>query len=83
LSGTASAVLSAAHVHPQNQPGADEHVGTVLKLSNRMLADVVAALDQIKQINKMVHILSMHARVEAARAGHAMPGGASRWWRRS
>jgi len=74
LSGPASAVLSAAHAHPQNQPGADEHVGTVLKLSNRMLADVVAALDQIKQINKMVHILSMNARVEAARAGHAGRG---------
>ncbi len=52
----------------------EEHIQTVIDLSKQMLDDVVAALDRIKQINRTIHILSMNARVEAARAGDAGRG---------
>jgi hypothetical protein len=53
---------------------AEEHIRAVIGLSKQMLTDVVTALDRIKQINRTIHILSMNARVEAARAGDAGRG---------
>lgn len=59
---------------PVQHASAEEHIQTVIALSQQMLSDVVAALDRIKQINRTIHILSMNARVEAARAGDAGRG---------
>lgn len=52
----------------------DAHIRAVIGLSQNMLTDVVQALERINDINKTIHILSMNARVEAARAGDAGRG---------
>lgn len=58
---------------PQNA-SAEEHAQSMVGLSQRMLKEVVEALDKIRRINRTIHILSMNARVEAARAGEAGRG---------
>jgi len=59
---------------PRAQVSPEEHIRSVIGLSKRMLADVVHALERIHGINRTIHILSMNARVEAARAGDAGRG---------
>ncbi len=53
---------------------AEEHAQSMIGLSQRMLKEVVEALDRIRRVNRTIHILSMNARVEAARAGEAGRG---------
>lgn len=65
---------SIAAVERPTDSNASDHVQTVIDLSHRMLSDVVEALDRIKQINQTIHVLSMNARVEAARAGDSGRG---------
>lgn len=52
----------------------DTHIRSVINLSRNMLTEVVQALERINDINRTIHILSMNARVEAARAGDAGRG---------
>jgi methyl-accepting chemotaxis protein len=47
---------------------------SVVDLSRKMLANVMETAGQITQINRETRILSMNARVEAARAGAAGAG---------
>lgn len=53
---------------------AESGTGRLVELSRSMLTDVTQALQEINDINRTVHILSMNARVEAARAGDAGRG---------
>lgn len=64
---------------PATRPGTDPAdtdamTGRIAELSRTMLEDVRLALQDIDSINRTVHILSMNARVEAARAGTAGAG---------
>lgn len=52
----------------------DALTGRMAELSKTMLTDVRKALDDIDKINRTIHILSINARVEAARAGTAGAG---------
>lgn len=47
----------------------ETRIGSVVDLSRRMLGEVVTVAEQIADINRATHILSMNARVEAVRAG--------------
>ena len=52
----------------------DNPFTTVLDLSQSMLRDVVGALGRIQRVNQTIHLLSLNARVEAARAAEAGRG---------
>src|SRR4051794_24591845 len=47
----------------------DVHLQSVVGLSRKMMANVIDTAGQITQFNRATRILSMNARVEAARAG--------------
>ena len=47
----------------------DVHLQSVVDLSRKMMSNVIETAEQITQINRATRILSMNARVEAARAG--------------
>jgi hypothetical protein len=49
----------------------DQHIESVVGLSRRMLSDVLQSVDRISGVNRATHVLSMNARIEAARAGNA------------
>jgi hypothetical protein len=49
----------------------DQHIESVVDLSRRMLSDVLQSVDHISGVNRATHVLSMNARIEAARAGSA------------
>ena len=53
----------------QDDASFDVHLQSVVDLSRKMLANVIDTAEQITQINRATRILSMNARVEAARAG--------------
>lgn len=52
----------------------EEMVARVVGLSQAMRAHVVGAVDRMQEINRGIHLLSMNARIEAARAGAAGAG---------
>jgi len=52
----------------------EDLIGAVGRLSREMRAHVVDAVDRMSEINRSVHLLSMNARVEAARAGASGAG---------
>lgn len=52
----------------------EELVSRVVCLSQAMRAHVVGAVDRMQEINRGIHLLSMNARIEAARAGAAGAG---------
>ncbi len=52
----------------------EELVSRVVGLSQAMRAHVVGAVDRMQEINRGIHLLSMNARIEAARAGAAGAG---------
>ena len=47
----------------------DNQIESVVSLSRQMLSDVLRSADHISDVNRVTHVLSMNARVEAARAG--------------
>jgi hypothetical protein len=52
----------------------EELIARVVGLSQEMRAHVVGAVDRMQDINRGIHLLSMNARIEAARAGAAGAG---------
>lgn len=52
----------------------EELIARVVGLSQDMRAHVVGAVDRMQDINRGIHLLSMNARIEAARAGAAGAG---------
>jgi Methyl-accepting chemotaxis protein (MCP) signalling domain len=52
----------------------DHHIDSVVSLSRLMLNDVLESVQHISNINRATRILSMNARIEAARAGTAGVG---------
>lgn len=52
----------------------EELIARVVGLSQEMRAHVVSAVDRMQDINRGIHLLSMNARIEAARAGAAGAG---------
>lgn len=54
---------------PAGQDDSSFDIDLLVDLSRKMLANVVDTAEQITQINRETRILSMNARVEAARAG--------------
>lgn len=52
----------------------DNHIESIVALSKRMQADVLTSVGHISDLNRATHILSMNARIEAARAGDAGAG---------
>lgn len=55
-------------------PSTEELIARVVALSQGMRAHVVGAIDRMQEINRGIHLLSMNARIEAARAGAAGAG---------
>lgn len=76
MSQFAASLRSSTVNPPAAMPQVDTDVLTsrMVGLSEIMLTDVKQALDDIDTINRTVHILSMNARIEAARAGRAGAG---------
>lgn len=64
--------MTPAAVTPETD--VDSMTARMAELSHTMLSDVRKALQEIDDINRTVHILSLNARVEAARAGRAGAG---------
>ncbi|MFT3907644.1 MAG: methyl-accepting chemotaxis protein [Steroidobacteraceae bacterium] len=54
-----------------NEASVDHHVEAVISLSRRMLDDVLESVSHISAVNRASQMLSMNARIEAARAGNA------------
>lgn len=52
----------------------DHHIESVVSLSRRMLDDVLKSVQHISDVNRATGVLSMNARIEAARAGSAGVG---------
>ncbi|MET0291966.1 MAG: cache domain-containing protein [Steroidobacteraceae bacterium] len=52
----------------------EERINGIVELSRRMLGEVATVAQRIADINRATHVLSMNARVEAARAGTAGAG---------
>jgi hypothetical protein len=52
----------------------EELIARVVELSHDMRAHVTDAVDRMQDINRGIHLLSMNARIEAARAGAAGAG---------
>ncbi len=52
----------------------EEMIARVVALSQDMRAHVIGAVDRMQEINRGIHLLSMNARIEAARAGAAGAG---------
>jgi hypothetical protein len=52
----------------------DDHIVAVSGLSRSLQADLIGALERISEINRMTSIISMNARVEAARVGRVGAG---------
>ncbi len=68
-----------AVVRTTNEPAAErcsteELIARVVTLSHGMRAHVVDTVDRMSGINRSIHLLSMNARIEAARVGHAGAG---------
>lgn len=52
----------------------EELISRVVALSQTMRTQVIGAVDRMQDINRGIHLLSMNARIEAARAGAAGAG---------
>lgn len=52
----------------------DDHIVAVSSLSRNLQAELLNALDRISEINLTTSVISMNARVEAARVGHVGAG---------
>jgi Methyl-accepting chemotaxis protein (MCP) signalling domain len=52
----------------------DQHIESVVGLSRRMLDDVLGSVEHISDVNRATRMLSINARIEAARAGSAGAG---------
>lgn len=49
----------------------EQHIAAISGLSTALLKDLDGALEQISEVNRTTHLLSVNARIEAARAGDA------------
>ncbi len=67
-----------AVVHANDREGSalstEELIARVVALSQDMRTQVIGAVDRMQDINRGIHLLSMNARIEAARAGAAGAG---------
>src|SRR5919108_390575 len=76
--GASGAEMSAVMADPKERQGAalssEELIARVVGLSHAMRAHVTGAVDRMQDINRGIHLLSMNARIEAARAGAAGVG---------
>jgi hypothetical protein len=61
--------VNAALLPPGKDSSVDQHMESVIQLSRRMLHDVLKSADHISEVNRATHVLSLNARIEAARAG--------------
>lgn len=70
--------MSAVSIRTNNKEDSalstEELIARVVALSRNMRAHVVGAVDRLQEINRGIHLLSMNARIEAARAGAAGAG---------
>lgn len=70
--------MSAVLTHTSDREGSalstEELIARVVALSQSMRAHVIGAVDRMQDINRSIHLLSMNARIEAARAGAAGAG---------
>jgi len=69
-----SAVIAADSQGQSSVLSTEELVARVVGLSQDMRSHVVGAVDRMQDINRGIHLLSMNARIEAARAGAAGAG---------
>jgi hypothetical protein len=69
-----SAVMAGATSKEDATLSSEELIARVVALSQAMGAHVVGAVDRMQEINRGIHLLSMNARIEAARAGAAGTG---------
>src|SRR5688572_11301982 len=69
-----SAVVVSANEREFSALSTEELIARVVGLSQEMRAHVVGAVDSMQDINRGIHLLSMNARIEAARAGSAGAG---------
>lgn len=69
-----SAVVVFANDKESSSLSTEELISRVVALSHTMRAHVVGAVDRMQDINRGIHLLSMNARIEAARAGAAGAG---------
>ncbi|WP_058361510.1 methyl-accepting chemotaxis protein [Xanthomonas translucens] len=54
--------------------GIDDHIRSVVGLSDQLLGQLRQSLQRIDEINRTTHVISMNARIESARIGHAGRG---------
>ena len=68
--------MSAIELRANDGPmlSTEELIARVVALSQGMRAHVIGAVDRMQDINRGIHLLSMNARIEAARAGTAGAG---------
>lgn len=68
--------MSATELRANDGPvlSTEELVARVVALSQSMRAQVFDAIERMQSINRGIHLLSMNARLEAVRAGHAGAG---------
>jgi hypothetical protein len=69
-----SAVVVSANEREFSALSTEELIARVVGLSHEMRAHVIGAVDRMQDINRGIHLLSMNARIEAARAGAAGAG---------
>lgn len=69
-----SAVMAEASGKDESAHSTEELIARVIGLSQEMRSHVVGAVDRMQDINRGIHLLSMNARIEAARAGSAGTG---------
>ncbi len=69
-----SAVVARANEEKVAALSTEELVARVVALSQAMRRHVTGAVDHMQEINRGIHLLSMNARIEAARAGSAGAG---------
>jgi hypothetical protein len=69
-----SAVMAEAKGMEDAALSSEELIARVVGLSHAMRAHVTGAVDRMQDINRGIHLLSMNARIEAARAGAAGAG---------
>src|SRR5690606_1727586 len=69
-----AAVIAGTREREATALSTEELIARVVGLSQDMRAHVIGAVDRMQDINRGIHLLSMNARIEAARAGAAGAG---------
>ena len=63
--------MNARAAAPTDDAGIDDHIQSVSGLSDALLKQLRQSLQKIDEINRITHIISMNARIEAVRIGTA------------